>query len=205
MLMANNHPAGGGLREYKKASTRRAIQTTALRLFAERGFEQTSVAEIAAAAGVSHMTFYRYFPTKEAVVLDDDYDPLIADLIAAQPKALGPVERVRRALGEGLAEVYATDVGAIQARVELMLATPALQRTFLEQHAGLEALIVAALDRDGQGDGTAPPLGRRVIASACAATMSTAVFLWGENGFVEELPDLVDRCFAALRDECTRS
>lgn len=203
MLVANSTPAGG-LREYKKATTRRAIQTTALRLFAERGFEQTSVAEIAATAGVSHMTFYRYFPTKEAVVLDDDYDPLIADLIAAQPKALGPVERVRRALGEGLAQVYATDVGAIQARVELMLATPALQRTFFEQHAALEALIVAALDRDGpRGDAAAPPLGRRVIASACAATMSTAVFLWGENGFVEELPDLVDRCFAALRDECS--
>jgi AcrR family transcriptional regulator len=52
-------------RERKKAQTRQRLQEQALRLFVERGYEATTVEQIVAAAGVSHMTFFRYFPTKE--------------------------------------------------------------------------------------------------------------------------------------------
>ncbi len=61
-------PDPPGLRERKKAETRRRIQQTALELFLAQGYDATTVEEIAAAAGVSHMTFYRHFRTKEAVV-----------------------------------------------------------------------------------------------------------------------------------------
>ena len=74
-----------GLRERKKAQTRRTIQEQALRLFTANGYDRTTVQDIAAAAGVSHMTFFRYFPTKEDVVLSDDYDPMIAALIGSRP------------------------------------------------------------------------------------------------------------------------
>ena len=79
-------------------ATRRRIQEAALRLFEERGFDGATVADVAAAAGVSHMTFFRHFPTKEDVVLDDPYDPVLAAAVAVQPAGLPPLERVRRGL-----------------------------------------------------------------------------------------------------------
>jgi AcrR family transcriptional regulator len=87
-----------GLRERKKARTRAAIQQEAMRLFRERGYESTTVEEIAEAAEVSPSTFFRYFPTKEDVVLRDDYDELLLQGFLAQPAALTPVQAVRAAM-----------------------------------------------------------------------------------------------------------
>ena len=59
--------------------TRGALQRCASELFLRDGYDPTTVAAISRAAGVSQMTFFRHFPTKESVVLDDPYDPVIAD------------------------------------------------------------------------------------------------------------------------------
>ena len=58
------------------------LQRSALELFLRDGYDATTVAAIAGAAGVSQMTFFRHFPTKESVVLDDPYDPVIAERVA---------------------------------------------------------------------------------------------------------------------------
>ena len=73
----------------KSEQTHSRLQQQALDLFAEYGFEATTVERIARAAGVSEMTFFRHFPTKDAVVLDDPFDPQIAAAVAAQPGSLG--------------------------------------------------------------------------------------------------------------------
>ncbi|WP_329240147.1 TetR family transcriptional regulator [Actinoallomurus sp. NBC_01490] len=73
------------LRERKKARTRAEIQRHALRLFAERGYDATTVEDIADAAEVARSTFFRYFATKEDVVLFDDVDPQLEDALAAIP------------------------------------------------------------------------------------------------------------------------
>src|SRR5665648_501600 len=78
--------------------TRARLQACALELFTAQGYDATTVEQIATAAGVSHMTFFRHFPTKESVLVEDPYDPLIAEAVRAQPTDLPPLERVRRGL-----------------------------------------------------------------------------------------------------------
>src|SRR5215468_8179960 len=87
-----------GLRERKKQKTRWSIQEHALRLFREQGYEQTTVDQIAAAAEISPSTFFRYFKTKEDVVLQDDYDPLLVRSLEAAPADLRPVPALRHAM-----------------------------------------------------------------------------------------------------------
>ena len=93
-----------GLRERKKAQTRAAIQRHALGLFRENGYSGTTMEQIAAASEVSPSTLYRYFPTKEDLVLTDDYDPVMASAVRAQPPQLSPLE----ALQEGIRSVMET-------------------------------------------------------------------------------------------------
>jgi AcrR family transcriptional regulator len=99
--MTSSEPVGqrpAGLRERKKAKTRAAIQQEAMRLFRERGYADTTVEEIAEAAEVSESTFFRYFPTKEDVVLRDDYDELLLQAFLAQPRHLSPLQAAKAAL-----------------------------------------------------------------------------------------------------------
>ena len=78
---------GPGLREMRKARTQRAIQEHAMRLFAGRGYDATTVADVAAAAEVSSMTVFRYFPAKEDLVMADEYDPVIVERIRRSRRA----------------------------------------------------------------------------------------------------------------------
>ena len=89
-----------GLRERKKARTRAAIREHALRLFREEGYQRTTVEKIAEAAEVSPSTFFRYFPTKEDVVLQDDMDTRMIEALERQPPGLGPLSAVRAAARE---------------------------------------------------------------------------------------------------------
>ncbi|MER5261951.1 TetR family transcriptional regulator [Actinosynnema sp. NPDC002837] len=194
MTTGEGGPAGG-LRAQRKARTRRAIQEHALRLFLAQGYEQTTVEEIAAAAGVSHMTFFRYFPTKEAVVEDDDYDPFIAELVRGRPAGEGPLEALRAALRAGLDAVLDTDRDAVYARTRLIVTTPALRAGQWRNTAATADLLAGALaDREGQ----VVDLRLRVIAAAATAALTTALTAWVEGEGTDDLRSLVDEAFAAL-------
>ena len=90
-------PVTSGLRELKKARTRRLIAETAARLFAERGYEQVSVAEVARAAEVAEQTVYNYFPTKEQLVTDrgDQIQDRLCTLIREREVGTTPAAAVR--------------------------------------------------------------------------------------------------------------
>jgi AcrR family transcriptional regulator len=122
---------GPDWRQRKKTATSDRIRACALRLFREQGYDATTVEQIAAAAGVSHMTFCRYFPTKEDVALSDSYDPLIASFIAQTPAAWPLIQRIRAALVQGLRQVYDTDRDTLLAQNKLIASTPALRERLL--------------------------------------------------------------------------
>jgi AcrR family transcriptional regulator len=140
-----------GLRERKKAKTRAAIQEHALRLFREQGYHETTVEQIAAAAEVSPSTFFRYFPTKEDVVLFDATDPIMLDKFAEQPKDLSLIEALRRSIREVYAGLSHEQMQREYERTELAMAVPELRARALTMFAGtIDFMIPALADRVGR-------------------------------------------------------
>ena len=192
-------PEPATLRERKKAQTRRAIQQHALRLFLEQGFEATTVEEIAAAAGVSHMTFFRYFPSKEDAVIQDDYDPLIEAMICARPAKEPPIEAIRQVVKELSAQIYAADRADILARMKLLMQVPALRTRLWEHGGGTEQVFTHTIaTRMGYAE---DDLRVRVIASACIAAITTALFAWVNSPDTCEMPAMLDQALRILQKE----
>ena len=164
------------LRERKKQHTREAIQRAALRLISEQGDDETTCEQIAATAGVSPATLFRYFPTKEDIVLQDVYDPLIAEAVRRRPLHEAPLTAVRRGLADALAAVYEPDLEAIRQRTSLILSVPALRARSREQQASLVTHLAQALAERCR---TRPDaLEVEVTATVCAATLGVAVERW---------------------------
>jgi AcrR family transcriptional regulator len=91
-----------GRREANKRATRQALQEAADRLFAERGYAATTVRDIAAAAGVTERTFFRYFAGKEELIIDDalSWLPLLQERVRARPAREDALTALRRAVHE---------------------------------------------------------------------------------------------------------
>ncbi len=185
-------------RQRKKTATRDRIRASALRLFREQGYDTTTVEQIAAAAGVSHMTFFRYFPAKEDVVLSDDFDPLIASAIAQTPATWPVIARIRAVLAEGLRLIYDTERDTLFNQVKLIVDTPALRDRVWADQIATQQLILQALS-SGQDD-QCPSFQTRVTVAACLAAASTAILTWVESDGTAELPDLIAQAFDTLAD-----
>jgi AcrR family transcriptional regulator len=183
-------------RQRKKTATRDRIRACALRLFGEQGYDATTVEQIAAAAGVSHMTFFRYFPAKDDVALSDSYDPLLADLLAQTPSGSPLIERVRATLLQGLRQVYDADRDTLLAQNKLIVSTPALRERLWANQITTQELILHALGADQRDPRHS--FQDRVTIAACLAAASTAVLTWVENNGTPELPDLIEQAFDTL-------
>jgi AcrR family transcriptional regulator len=163
-----------GLRERKKARTRAAIREHAFRLFREQGYDATTVEQIAEAAEVSPSTFFRYFPTKEDVVLQDDMDLLWLDAVRAQPADLGPVAALRAGMRDAFASVPAEEFAQIREGMRLALTVPAVRARSLDEFARTIGIIVAALAERSGRDVADPNL--RVFAGAVVGVAMAAWF-----------------------------
>jgi AcrR family transcriptional regulator len=178
-------------RQRKKTATRDRIRRCALRLFSEQGFDATTVEQIAAAAGVSHMTFFRYFPVKEDVVLADGYDPLLAQSLAQTPVEWPLIRRIRTVLVQGLRQVYGTERDTMLAQNKLIVSTPVLRERLWADQIATQQLILQALS-------PRPSFQDKVTVAACLAAATTAVLTWVENDGTPELPDLIEEALDAL-------
>lgn len=186
-------------RARKKAATKHAIQEHALRLFVENGYDATTVDEIAAAAGVSHMTFFRYFPRKEAVVEWDEYDPLLEELVVARPAHEPPLVALHNAIRVGLEGILRTDREALLIRTRLVLRNPALRaRNVVAQDATRDLFASAMARRAGL---TEADYASTVLASAVLGAISVAIQTWAERDDAD-LVALLDAAFAALEAGC---
>jgi AcrR family transcriptional regulator len=140
-----------GLRERKKARTKAEIRAHALRLFRERGYGATTVDQIAEAAEVSPSTFFRYFPTKEDVVIEDETDPLIIAAFHAQPAGMAPLTALREAIREVYADVPPEARAAERERQLLISTVPELRARMLDEFVRAVELVAGVMaERTGR-------------------------------------------------------
>jgi AcrR family transcriptional regulator len=193
--MTSSLPAG--LRERKKAKTRAAIREAAMQLFESQGFAATTVEQIAEAAEVSPSTFFRYFPTKEDVVLTDDYDPMIIEAVRRQPAGIHPID----AIIQGMRDVFGTmteeDLTAERQRQRIFQSVPELQARVLQQTVGIVGMFGEVLaEREGLPPGD---LGCRVMAGAIIGVV-LSVMPVGHAGFEFYDLDRIAEALTLLRD-----
>jgi len=144
-------PAGSGLWERKKAKTRAAMREQAFRLFREQGYDATTVEQIAEAAEVSPSTFFRYFPTKEDVVLQDDMDLLWVDAIRAQSPELGPMTALRNAVHDLFSGLTPAEVEQMRESAELTASVPAIRVRTMDEFVRMGGIIAqVAAERSGR-------------------------------------------------------
>lgn len=164
----------------RAASTAQLLQRTALQMFSERGYDAVTVAAIARAANVSHMTFFRHFPTKEAVVVRDVFDPLIAHAVAQQRVSLPPLHRAVQGLLTALEHPSALEhTGSVEFRTRIRLAasTPSLRAAVRSASQATEDEIARVLVTE--------TVTRRAARAAAAAVMGAAAAVlldWADDG-----------------------
>jgi AcrR family transcriptional regulator len=157
--------------------TRAAIQRHALRLFREQGYAATTVEQIAEAAEVSPSTFFRYFKTKEDVVLQDDFDRLLVLAFRAQPASLSPVQALRAAM-RSVFQLLAPDAWEqARQRQELAVSVPELRATMLEEFIrALDTIAATVAERAGRrpGDLQVRTLAGAVLGVTMAAWLAVS-------------------------------
>ena len=185
-----------GLRERKKAKTRLAIQDHALRLFREKGYDRTTVEQIAEAAEVSPSTFFRYFPTKEDVVLYDALDPLLIEAFRRQPAELTALRAMRQAIHEVWGALTPEEMDEQLERGRLAYTVPALRERFVVEMLRTVAMMadLVAERLGGQPDEFEI---RVATAAAMGGIVAAMLPMYDGRSGVNAIP-LVDRAVEVL-------
>jgi AcrR family transcriptional regulator len=184
------------LRERRRIRTRRTIQAHALRLFADKGFQATTIEDIAAAAEMAPRTFFRYFPTKEEVVFWAEYPPMLAGFVAARPDDEPALAALHHGIIDGLAAIWDQDGERTLERLRLAFRTPALHPRMRQQQAHWAAGLTEILaDRLGQRPDN---LQVRAVAAAIAAAVWVAAEEWQAQDGRAELGALIDQALSTV-------
>lgn len=169
-----------GLRERKKAKTHAEVQKQALRLFREKGYDNTTVEQIAEAAEVSPSTYFRYFSTKEDVVMYNIIDPVVIESFKAQPVGLTPIQAIRVAIKSAY-DGFTSEESAddLQERTKLMRIVPELRAKMLDKLTqNLELLAELTAERIGH---SADDIAVRSFAGAVIGVIISVFFHDDEN------------------------
>ncbi|WP_366510729.1 TetR family transcriptional regulator [Streptomyces sp. MP131-18] len=191
----------GALRERKRVRTRRAIRKAAYELFDQYGYEATRVDQIAEVAEVSASTVFRYFPTKEDIVLAGEENPVLEAALRARPEHETPLAALRGALHEAMRTEYATPEARDEVfrRMRLISSVPTLRSRLPETMALTSDYLARALaDRTGH-----PPDGLelRVFVGAVVGGYREAMLYWSDQGMHEDLKDVIDRALDVLEND----
>lgn len=176
----------------KRERTRTHLQSVALDLFESQGFDATTVAQIAERAGVTSMTFFRHFPSKAQALLEDPYDPVVAEAVGRQPRDLPVLARVAAGLRDAWGALPEPTGDVQRRRIRVVADSPSLWGEVHASNRATEELIVGQLLADGADRAAA-----RAAAAAALAAITAAMFEWAAS---DDAPigEVVERALAVL-------
>ncbi|MEU1704730.1 TetR family transcriptional regulator [Streptomyces sp. NPDC005706] len=185
-----------GLRERKKIKTREAIRSATYALVQEQGYDATTIEQIAERAEVSPSTVFRYFPTKEDIVLTDEYDPLMVQELRSRPAGESWMDSLRYVMDKAIDAMDREDAEVLRMRAHLGVQIPAVRSRMVESMSETGRLLRGALAERAGLDPDA--LEVRVYAMSLVGGMMEVYMAWAENDFEGDLRDLVRRALDVL-------
>lgn len=195
MVVTNStSTATGTLRERKRLAAMKRVQREAVSRFLADGFGRVTIEEIAGAAEVSAMSVYRWFGTKEALVLWDEFDPPILAEVARQLERHAPVVAVRNAMIAVLDDVYDRERDLALDRARLIFREPALVAAAEQNSRALRAALDAMFTEQAGLDA----VGATAIAAVAVALLTVAIESWQDHDGERPLADLIAEIFDVL-------
>jgi AcrR family transcriptional regulator len=172
------------------------LAQAALELFAERGYENTTVIDIAQRAGLGKTTFFRHFPDKREVLFGDGtMNRALLDAVAAAPSDVGPLEAVAHALDAIGKRFFPPDRReSVARRRAVIAASPELREREALKGLGLTASMVEALSRRG-----VPALTARVAAELGALAWAITYERWSDLASTEDFGELARRSLGEVQ------
>lgn len=190
-----------GIHERKRRAVRAELSEVALQLLTDRDFESLTIDEIAAAAGVSRRTFFRYFTSKEDVVFAflDQWATRLCEEIVARPAEEDPITAVQHGLRQHMA-AYRSSAERALALVRLVGQTPSLRA---QEHISREHLRLGIVDALGRrlGVDAERDMCPHVLASIALAPLDAAFVTWFGARRGEDIDSLLDEGLATFRRE----
>ncbi|MFD7902793.1 TetR/AcrR family transcriptional regulator [Kitasatospora sp. NPDC059722] len=178
------------------------ILDTAVRLFAEQGYEQTTIAQIAREAGVSQRSLFRYFGTKEDLVCGDQdaLGELLKRTVEQQPATVSAWDALRAGFETVLTANHTPE--RVLELSRLIFNTPSLRARYIEKRLNWQAQLVPIVQaRLGTAPGQGPDPRAKAIVATVFACVDTASELWAEHEGRLDLTDLYDQCLTAVRGD----
>jgi AcrR family transcriptional regulator len=197
--MATVSDKGVDLRSKARASARAEIAEVAFRVFAERGFDQVTATEVAAAAGISRASFFRYFESKEDAVFvaQEEMGTNVAMALAVRPAGENAWTALRRSLDTVL-QTYQRSPEEALGRLRLIRCTPNLRAHQLERLAQWKVVIGAALAGRLGLDPT--DIKVEALVGAALGALDAASTRWAESDGADDLIELLDEAFAVIAE-----
>ncbi|OBH00984.1 hypothetical protein A5696_14875 [Mycobacterium sp. E2699] len=188
-----------GLRDRKRQRTRQALISAAMRLFEEKGYEQTTVAEIAAAAEMSTKTFFNHFASKDEVLfphLSARIDDAVAIITQRQPDDRMPDVLVK-VMEQMLADAVRDEIdgGLASVRLPMIVSVPSVQAATLHRYFQAETRLAEAL-HDSYSDLLDAPAAGAVIGSLMGAALAAALICLQRGDTTEQVQAAARRAIA---------
>jgi AcrR family transcriptional regulator len=201
--MAAIETKGTDLRSKSRESLRAEIAEVAFRVFAERGFDQVTATEVAAAAGISRASFFRYFDAKEdaVFVVQEELGVDVAAALGERPDGEDAWTALRRALDVAV-RTYQRDPDEMLARLRLIRCTPDLRSHQLDRLDEWKKAIGAALAQRLGAAGE--DIRVEALVAAGLGAFDAALTRWSESDGAEDLIALIDGAFAAVAEPFPR-
>lgn len=186
--------------ERQRSAVREEISRVALALFLSNGFDATTIEQIVTEVGVSRRSFFRYFGTKEDIVLGDlvARGEVVAAAVAARPVGEPPWEALRAGLRTS-GEATTPDVELELALGRMLFGTPSLHARLLEKRLRWQAMLIPLITVRLNNENSSAHLHASAIVASALACLDAASEAWTATDGTNQLADLYDQAVAAVR------